>query len=139
MALEPEQLEHTKGGEFLALLDTGAKRTSVDISVAERLGLQVETWIDVATASGVDRMPLYEKAMIHAPSIGALRSLNLVGSRLRPEHMHDVLIGRDILADYQLIYDGRTGRVTLSNDAPLYSGHRQIGVGNLRTRDPGIS
>ena len=135
--LEPSQLEHQNGASFLALLDTGAKRTSVDIAVADNLGLGVEMWIDVVTAAGVDRMPLYEKAMIHLPSIGELRTLNLVGARLRPDHMHDVLIGRDILADYQMIYDGRTGRVTLSDEAPRHSAFREVGVGRLE--GPGSS
>ncbi len=131
VSIDPVEIQHTKGAKYSALVDTGAKRTSVDIDVAENLGFTVETWIEASTAAGVTRLPVYKEAMIHVPCIGELRSLNLVGANLRPEHSHDVLIGRDLLAEYQMIYDGRTGRVTLSNEASFYSAIRLKGVGGL--------
>lgn len=131
MLINPDELQHTKGAEYLALVDTGAKRTSVDTTVAKKLGFALEDWTTVVTAAGDVCAPIYETAMIHVPGIGELRPLKFLGANLRPNHECDVLIGRDILAGYQLIYDGRTGRVTLSDEATPHSVISRKGVGGL--------
>ena len=64
------------------------------MTIAEDLVITIETWVKVSMATIVDRVPLYEEAMIHAPIIGEFKSLKLAGAGLWPLHSYDVLIGR---------------------------------------------
>ena len=129
--LDRTDAENALNTPYTALIDTGAKRTSVDNCLAEDLGLTVNRMEPVATSAGRDLAPIYDTAKIFFPSLDLLIPLNLVGAKLRPDHQCDVLLGRDILANYQMIYDGRTGRVTLSNETAHHTHTRRVGVGLL--------
>ena len=129
--LDREVAENARKTPYTALIDTGAKRTSVDKGLAEDLGFTVQRMEPVATSAGRDLAPIYDTAKIFVPSLDLLLPLNLVGVKLRPDHNCDVLLGRDILANYKMIYDGRTGRVTLSNENAHYTHTKRVGVGLL--------
>lgn len=129
--LDRDSTENARKTPYTALIDTGAKRTSVDECLAKDLGFTVKRMEPVATSAGRDVAPIYDTAKIFVPSLDLLLPLNLVGAKLRPDHNCDVLLGRDILANYQMIYDGRTGRVTLSDETTRYTHTKRVGVGLL--------
>lgn len=96
--------------EALALIDTGATRTSIDRGIAEELGLRAHDERPVVTPSGGEVQPLYNVGvLIPLPPPGPVMvDIPVLGARLA--HRHRVLIGRDILSQGTLIYSGRKGR-----------------------------
>ncbi len=97
-----------------ALIDTGATLSCIDDSLAQQLQLQVvDQWI-TSGASGAAKLDVY-LAQITIPSL----NVNHFG-RFAEVHLqaggqaHRALIGRSFLADCTLVYNGKTGSVTLS-------------------------
>ncbi|MCY4474761.1 MAG: retroviral-like aspartic protease family protein [Chloroflexi bacterium] len=122
---------HTNSTPYRALIDTGAKRTSVDRDLATKLGFAIKDSEEIGTVAGPDVVPVYDVADIHIPSLGLHVPLYFLGARLHKNLDCQVLIGRDILANYHMTYDGRTGRVTLSDEAPHHAATKRVGVGLL--------
>jgi len=102
-----------------ALVDTGASHTSIDLSVVQSLNL-VPTGIASLITPSTGNVPcdaLCYDVAIHIPfPTGMLWSQTLwVVTGLELHHQgFDVLLGRDILANGMLIYDGFHGQFTLS-------------------------
>ena len=97
-----------------ALVDTGANRCFIDISIVRQLGLRL---VDVAQASSVlSQGPagIY-LATIRIDGLGHSRKstagcADLVGAGWS----FRVIVGRDVLAALNLDYDGPSGRVKLT-------------------------
>ena len=99
----------------LALIDTGASFTSVDEAPLHALGLRPKAFTDVATPSSV---------RVERPVYACV--LSFPGTPLPPIPFNEVvasnlagfgvaaLIGRDVLADCQLVYNGLEGFWTLA-------------------------
>ncbi len=101
--------------EWDALVDTGASTSCIDVEIADILGLPI-----------VDRKPMggvfgFEMANIHLgllnvtalghTSVGMFCALPLgevLGVR--------AILGREFLSHYSMHYDGRIGRVTITNE-----------------------
>ena len=101
-----------------ALIDTGATENCIDSSVAAQLGLvQVDTEA-VSGIAGLAQLPVYV-ARIDIPAL----QISIPG-RFRGVHLaaggqpYGALLGRSFLRHYVMLYEGRTGRVTISNDVP---------------------
>lgn len=100
--------------EHLALVDTGAGSCCIDAKLAATLGLQV---VDRRPIGGVHgQQPAnFHIAQMCVPSIqfvmtGLFAGLDLEGGGFA----HRAIVGRDLLAHHRMMYDGRTGSVTLT-------------------------
>ncbi len=99
-----------------ALVDTGASTSCIDNLVANQLGLPVVDRRPVSGAHGKHPTPIY-LAQIHVPSLnftiyGQFAGVDLVAGG----QVHKALIGRTFLQRFTMIYEGKTGTVTLSSD-----------------------
>lgn len=102
--------------EVRALIDTGATQNCIDSMLAARLGLPV---IDRKKVSGVNgEMEVnVHLAQVHVPQLGRTISGRFFGVHLHAGgQQHSALIGRDFLRHVRMVYDGVTGKVTLSVD-----------------------
>lgn len=97
----------------LALIDTGATGTCIDEQVAQELGLPV---IDVAvmtSATHKDQQCKVYPVTITVPPMLNLNSPRTIGAALASQGLI-ALIGRDVLRNCNLFYNGPTGQITLS-------------------------
>lgn len=102
--------------QHAALVDTGAQESCIDDSLAQRLGLPAVDRQTIAGVSGPMEATLYA-AQIRFPGLGITLHGVLSGVRLAEGGQpHVALLGRDLLRHFTMAYDGRTGRVTLSDD-----------------------
>jgi hypothetical protein len=104
-----------------ALVDTGALESCIDSDLAMRLNLPV---IDRREVSGVhgQREVNVHLAQVHVPSLtfvlhGQFCAVDLAAGG----QQHRALIGRTFLQHFTMVYEGRTGTVTLSNDPDVKS------------------
>lgn len=102
-----------KSGTFL--IDTGASCTAVDRGLLEGLGLQPTGIVAISTPStqnDVHRCEQYDISLFIPASQGAaghlIPAIPIVATHLRAQGI-DGLIGRDVLKDCTLIYNGSGG------------------------------
>ena len=99
-----------------ALIDTGAAESCIDESLAGLLGLPAIDRLTISGVSGPMDTTRYA-AQMRFPDLGI--TLHGVFSSVRLAeggHPHVALLGRDLLRHFTMVYDGRTGGVTLSDD-----------------------
>jgi predicted aspartyl protease len=99
-----------------ALVDTGAGESCIDSALAMALNLPVVDRRSVSGAHGAKEVNVH-LAHIHVPSLvftihGAFCAVDLAAGG----QMHRALIGRTFLENFTMVYEGRTGTVTLHND-----------------------
>ena len=99
-----------------ALVDTGAEVSCVDSRLAGGLRLPVAGNQVMAGAHGREAVDVY-LAQIYVPDLdfvisGQLPSANLIAG----EQQYFALLGRDFLSNFTMVYEGRTGLVTISSD-----------------------
>jgi predicted aspartyl protease len=97
----------------LALIDTGASGTCVDVDVANQMGLPVVGMGKMTSASHeqVDA-PIYAIQIQVAGLPLALQSPRALGANLKVQGL-TALIGRDALAAGVFVYSGLAGSITL--------------------------
>ncbi len=99
-----------------ALVDTGAADSCIDADLADELGLAVAEQGQIAGVGGLSVADIYV-AQIYVPVLDVPIYGRFAGARLRAGGQpYYALIGRDFLQNYTLVYQGRTGYVTLSDD-----------------------
>ena len=99
-----------------ALVDTGAAISCIASAVAIDLGLPVVDRKDIAGAHGAHPLNVHV-GQIYVPILE--RTLHGVfhGVHLRSGGSpHAALVGRDFLRHFTMVYEGRTGLVTIGND-----------------------
>jgi|SRR5208337_3121347 len=100
--------------EGLALIDTGATTTCIDEEAASKMGLPV---IDVATmASASEASSEHNVHPISLIIVGSQIMINVeraMGAALAPQGLL-VLIGRDVLVNCSLVYNGPAGSFSLA-------------------------
>ena len=102
--------------EMLALVDTGASECFIDASLAAVLKLPIVDRQTVTAAHGLADVNVY-LAQIHVPALDQVIEGYFAGVQLLPGMSSFVaLIGRSFLREFTMSYEGRTGRVTLSDD-----------------------
>jgi hypothetical protein len=109
----PQRLPDLPAEGVLALIDTGASTSCIDAELAMHLQLPI---IDQRQCAGIGgSIPVnMHLAQVHAPSVsftlyGALAGVDLtVGDQ-------KVLLGRDFLRNFRMIYDGPSGAVDLED------------------------
>jgi hypothetical protein len=102
------------------LVDTGASHTSIDLSMATPLGLTPKRMAGVITPSTgpvPHPMPVFDVLIaipLTSPSQVHIKpAWEVTGGQLKHQGF-EVLVGRDILADGLLVYDGKSNIFTLS-------------------------
>jgi hypothetical protein len=99
-----------------ALVDTGALESCIDSDLAMRLNLPVIDRRQLSGAHGAKEVNVH-LAQVRVPALnfllyGPFCAVDLAAGGQR----HRALIGRTFLQYFTMIYEGRTGTVTLSND-----------------------
>jgi len=96
----------------LALIDTGASNTCVDEQAAKDLGLPVIDVANMQSASHEKHECNIYPVQIITPIV-TLNAPRAMGAALAPQGLL-VLIGRDVLQNCNLFYNGPMGQFTLS-------------------------
>jgi hypothetical protein len=95
-------------------LDTGASLTAVDQRVLTDLGLTPVDVAQVVTPAGVAPQPIYScNISFPGTPIPTLPFNVVVGGSLAPLGI-SVLVGRDVLRFFQVVYNGVEGMWTLA-------------------------
>jgi predicted aspartyl protease len=97
-----------------ALVDTGATQSCIDSGVAGTLQLPIVDRQKVSGVGGVHEVNMH-LAQIHVPEL----DVNIIGSFAGVDlaaggQPHIVLIGRTFLQHVTLLYEGTTGKVTIT-------------------------
>ena len=99
-----------------ALVDTGASESCIDSGLAMRLNLPI---VDQRPISGIHGAGLVNVHLAHIliPTLaftiyGPFCGVDLIAGG----QAHYALIGRTFLQSFTMVYEGRTGTVTLSNN-----------------------
>jgi len=96
--------------EGLALIDTGAGESFIDDELARRLGFPIVDRREYRGIHGSEMLRVY-MAFVTIPGL-VTQSGRFAGAILSPPHQ--ALIGRVLLKDTLLIYDGQAGVVKLA-------------------------
>ena len=107
-AAEPD----TPGHSVNALIDTGASLCCIDEILAKKIGLRLVNHRPLHGVAGEKLHPVYYGSLT-IPSLNLKYRGQLTGAKLSENH--PILLGRDILEQVIMIYDGPTGQITLSN------------------------
>ncbi len=98
-----------------ALLDTGASVTCIDDAAAQKLKLRPIGIANMASASHSATKMKVHPARIHLVGTDILISTqHAVGASLGAQGGIIALIGRDIMKDFTLFYNGPAGAITLA-------------------------
>lgn len=101
----------------LALVDTGAEHSSIDLQLASELGLKAIESTELVTPTEPVGMlrPVYEASItLEAPGMSSeVSRIQLTGAELSSQGF-TVIVGRDILCRCVLMWDGPAGRLTLA-------------------------
>ena len=118
--LEPEDIERSGVmipilvGERtgVAMVDTGARITVIDIEHARELGLEEDGTHRITGATGVGEYPRF-KTDIEVPWLDITVPSPVGGAPLRTNNIPwNALIGRDVILQFELRVDGLTGTIT---------------------------
>ena len=98
-----------------ALIDTGASMLSIDSSIAQALHLTRRGMVTTHTANGPRQCNLYTVSLVFPAT--NLRSYNLMRATEvdLSTQQFKCLIGRDVLSNMHLHYNGQTGAVSLAD------------------------
>jgi predicted aspartyl protease len=98
-----------------ALIDTGASMLSIDSSIAQALNLTRRGIVNSHTANGPRQCNLYAVSLAFPAT--ALRSYNIMRASEvdLSTQQFKVLIGRDVLANWHIHYNGQTGAVSIAD------------------------
>ena len=101
------------GEEGLALLDTGAYTSAIDINLASDLQLPARGTHETAGATGSGEFPQFD-AVLKIPMLEIAVSPPLRGLPLQIlEHPWIAVVGRDVLCQFEMLINGRTGLIRL--------------------------
>ena len=107
-----------------ALIDTGASDICVDYRIAQALKLRQVDQRTIGTAGGSVEVAVYN-GVFEVPLLGFKRSMRLFAPRIDRVN-YSVLIGRSLLKDYIVNFNGPTGEVHFIHPRELpQPSHRQ--------------
>ena len=100
-----------------ALVDTGATESSIDSDLAASLDLPFVGMEDFAGIDGSSAKPMH-LAQIHIPSLGfSIYGMFAAIELSEGGQIHRVLLGRTFLRHFKLIFEGRSGDVTIEDES----------------------
>jgi hypothetical protein len=112
-----------KSAIVLAHFDTGASSTSIDLSLAEELGLEATGTCKISTAAGILPVPTFT-VNISFPNtnLSPFMDLPINSSRLgyksgelsSPRNI-GILLGRDIMSRWNIVWNGPTSTVFIND------------------------
>ena len=113
---DPEEIrKYDKQFSAVMLVDTGASCTMIDAAIAPFLGLTPHGTEKIITPSGLkDDCLTYDVDLIFSDHNIARRNLRVIESHLKQQQGIDGLIGRDILSNALLVYQGWANQYTLA-------------------------
>ena len=103
----------------MALIDTGAFGTAIDVTVFQKLGIPAFGRVNTMSAHGDGKLQLYP-ALISFPTLGMenLPMEQIMGCNLHWRAEKDteliMLLGRDLLKNFLVVYNGKHSEVTLA-------------------------
>lgn len=104
------------GKKVRALIDTGAGGDCIDENLARAMKLPIVDEGEISGIGGRCHAYVY-MARLYVPSLDRLLFQKFTGVRLQDGgQWHQIILGRTFMRPYQLTYDGRTGRVEISDD-----------------------
>jgi|SRR5215469_2759210 len=100
-----------------ALVDTGASESCIDGLLAAQLGLPIMDRRPIAGVHGAHMVNVHLAQVVvpflgNALIYGAFAAVDLASGG----QMHRALIGRTFLRHFTMVYEGRTGTVTISSE-----------------------
>ncbi len=98
----------------LALLDTGASATVVDENVLLALGVNPIGTTTVLTPSGAEQQLAYPAEIEFAGMPGRIQFASVLGSKHLAAQGIIALIGRDVLSNALLVFNGPAGMFTIA-------------------------
>ena len=99
----------------VALVDTGATQSCIDIQLAQDLGLPVIDTVKLSGSDGTKTHPVY-LAAVSIPSLEFYQYGSFAGVALADGGQpHRALLGRTFLGSVIMIYDGVRAQVTLAS------------------------
>ena len=100
---------------FLALVDTGASESCIDSVLADRLALPFVGTKKFAGSGGTKLHDMH-LAQVYIEDLGVSLHGQFAAIPLAAEgQIYQVLLGRDFLQKFRMVYDGRTGKVVIEN------------------------
>ena len=96
-----------------AMIDTGARLTCFDQSAAQKAQLMVVGRSNVTSATGTGKVPVYS-GQLDIAEFACIKAEAALGVKLETPGLI-ALIGRDVLADCILVYNGPENSVSLSH------------------------
>ena len=101
---------------YPALIDTGATQSCIDVSLVAALNLELVDTVWLGTAGGLTEVNRYSAQLV-IPSMNRVIYGRFAALHLQTGGQRCVaLIGRTFLRHHRLVYDGRSGEVTLESD-----------------------
>ena len=98
-----------RGG--LALLDTGAYISCIDIAFATSMQLPVEGTHEVTGVTGTGEYPQF-RADLYLPQLDITVHSPIIRTPLRQMgHPWDAIVGRDVLCEFEMAVNGKTGLI----------------------------
>ena len=99
-----------------ALIDTGASGNCIDEQLARSLLLPIVDFVPVSGIDGAKQRPRF-LAVVHLPHLnhtifGLFTGVSLIGGRNSPPYQ--VLLGREFLRNFSMVYTGQTGEVIIT-------------------------
>lgn len=99
---------------LVGLIDTGAQECFIDCDLANRLMLPIIDRREVAGSNGKHEVDVY-LAQLYVPDLVFIQYGSFAGAYLKRGGMpYEVLMGRTFLERFSLLYNGPSGRVTLT-------------------------
>ena len=109
----PNGTQDSNGISINGLIDTGAVRSCLDLMFTRSLELPVVGREHVAGVHGIQDANLY-MAEISVAQLNMKIRGRFIGLPLELAGLPRVLLGRDFLSRLKMVYDGRSGSVTLT-------------------------
>ncbi len=97
-----------------ALVDTGATESCIDNLLAATLNLPIVDRRKIGGVGGAHEVNMY-LAQVRVPSLNFTIYGAFAGVQLAAVGQHQALLGRTFLRAFTMVYDGKTGDVTISS------------------------
>ncbi|GEM_PF-1069872 len=115
-ALKPEEAkQYDKQFSAVMLIDTGASSSMIDIAVAPFLGLSHHGTAAIVTPSGAkDNCLTFDIDLVFEDHKISVQNLKVIEGDFKNRQGIDGLIGRDVLSNALLVYQGWANQYTIA-------------------------